>query len=242
MTQTLIGLDYAGVPCVKITKGNIDPATEPDSNVGSFLYNSKWSKDYKIAGIDLVSQVGASTFYPSGAGLSNYTKYAVRYTSARVDSQITYFRAGHFPDLNYSIPLVDLKARRISNGRFVSGQLQRLIYGPELSGARRNGVWYQPAETVFGWGTGMTVYYQSSTGSISSGTLVNSTFRSDDDTPDGESFYYNLSVWDLPGNNVPITDGAPVAPIADATVIRIDSAGARVAKPGFDLNNITRPS
>jgi len=242
MTQTLIGFDYAGVPCVKITKGDIDPANEPDSNVGSFLYNSKWAKDYKIAGIDLIPQVGSTTFYPSGAGLSNYTKYAIRNTSAKADTQQTYFRSGHFPDLNYAIPLVDIKARRITNDRFVSGQLQRLIYGPELSGARRNGVWYQPAETLFGWGTGMTVYYPSSTGSISSGTVINSTFRNDDDTPDGESFYYNLSLWDLPGNNVPITDGAPVVPIADATVIQIDNAGARVAKPGFDLNNITRPS
>lgn len=242
MTQTLIGFDYEGVPCVKITKGDIDAAMEPDSNVGSFLYNSKWAKDYKIAGIDMVSQVGATTFYPPGAGLSNYTKYAIRSTSAKADTQQTYFRSGHFPDLNYSIPLVDIKARRITNGRFVSGQLQRLIYGPEISGARRNGVWYQPAETAFGWGTGMTVYYPSSTGSLSSGTVINSAFRSDDDTPDGEAFYYNLSLWDLPGTNVPITDGAPIAPIAGATVIQIDSAGARVAKPGHDLNNITRPS
>lgn len=242
MSQTLIGLDYAGVPSVKITKGNIDPASEPDGNVGSFLYNSKWSKDYKIAGIDLMPQVGGDTFWPPGAGLSNYSKYSAPQFTARTDFQWNYFRSGHFPDLNYSIPLVDIKARRISNGRFVAGQLQRLIYGPELSGARRNGVWYQPAETAFGWGTGMTVYYQSGTGFIASGSVLGSTFRSDDNTPDGEAFFYNLSLWDLPGNNVPITDGAPVTPISGATVIQIDSAGARVAKPGFDLNNITRPS
>lgn len=242
MTQTLIGLDYAGVPCIKITKGDIDVANEPDENVGSFLYNSKWAKDYKLAGIDLMPQVGSATYLPPGAGESNYTKFSLPYTSARADTQVDYFRSGHFPDLHYSIPLVDVKARRISNGRFVSGQLQRLIYGPELSGARRNGVWYQPAETNFGWGTGLTVYYNSGTGSISSGTVVNNVFRNDDNTPDGESFYNNISLWDLPGNNVPITDGAPVAPIDGATVIKIDKTGARVAKPGFDLNNITRPS
>lgn len=242
MTVTMIGVDSLGVPAVKITKGNINPVTEPDANSASFYYNSKWSADYKIAGIDTIPQVGATTIYPGGSSLSNYQKYAVRSTSVRADTQRTYFRSTYFPDLKYTLPVVDIKARRIGNGRFVSGQLQRLIYGPELSGARRCGVWYQPAETAFGWGTGMTVFYDSSSGPIASGTVINSTFRDQDSTPDGESFYNNLTVWNLPGNNTAILDGTPLTPIQDAAVVRISSDGARVAKPGFDLDNITRPS
>lgn len=239
MTQTLIGLDYAGVPCVKITKGNIDAAMEPDSNVGSFLYNSKWAKDYKIAGIDLMPQVGGDTFWPPGAGLSNYSKYS-RALPTSLTTNVSYFRREHFPDLNYALPLVTYKAKRTTNGRFVEGQMQRVVSGPSISGSQRNGFLSQPTEALFGWGTGMTVYYQSSTGFISSGTAVQNVFYNGGNSAEG--FYYNLSLWDLPGSNVPITDGAPLAPVDGATVIRIDSTGARVAKPGFDLNNITRPS
>lgn len=242
MTVTMIGVDSLGVPAIKITRGNINPVTEPDSNVGSFYYNSKWAADYKIAGIDLIPQVGSNTFYPSGSSYGNFAKFAERYTSARVDSQSTYYRSTYFPNLSYTLPLIDVKARRISNGRFVNGQLNRLIYGAEISGARRNGIWSQPSRSFWGWATNYNVFYRSGSVNLSSGTLIYSTFRDLDNTPDGESFYNNLTVWNLPGNNTAIIDGSPLTPVSGATVVQIDSNGARVAKPGFNLLNITRPS
>lgn len=240
MTQMLFGDDYAGVPSVKITKGSIDPALEPDSNVGSFLYNSKWAKDYKLAGIDLMPYVGGPTFWPSGAGLSNYTKYT-EVSLPTGSGEASYFRNGHFPALDYSLPLVDIKAKRISNGRFIGSMVRELIWGPTISGTRRAGNWYTPSQQWFGWGAGMTVYYNDTTGYHAAGTVVRNYFS----WPGGveaEPFYNNIAVWNLPGDETAILDGSPPAPVSGQHVIEIDSAGVRVAKPGFDLRSIMRPT
>lgn len=237
MTQTLIGLDYEGVPAVKITKGSIDPAEEPDDNVGSFLYNSKWTKDYKIAGIDLMPQVGGPTFTPSGSGLSNYTKYTEPVGSFNINRQNSYFRNSYFPNLAYDLPLCEVKTKRISNGRFFGSVITEVLTGYD----RRAGNWRTPAREWFGWGTGMTVYYNAGSGYLGTGTVVTNDFV----WPSGqlnEPFYNNIVVWNLPGDSTAILDGSPPAPVSGATVIRVDSAGMRVAKPGFDLNSISRPT
>lgn len=231
MTQTLIGLDYAGVPAIKITKGSINPALEPDENVGSFLYNSKWAADYKVTGIELIPAVGGNTFVPAGSGLSNYTMY--REMTYPV-GQAAYIRKAHFPSLPYNYPLCDVKARRISNGRFIGSLVMQALSGYD----QRAGNWRTPGREWFGWGSDMTVYYNATTGYIDYGTHVLNYFSQ----PGGlttEAFYSNLVVWRLPGDEADIIDGAPQAPVSGAHLIEIDSAGVRIAKPGFDVRTAT---
>lgn len=237
MTQTMIGLDYEGVPCIKITKGDIDPGEEPDANVGSFLYNSKWTKDYKLAGIDLMPQMGADTFWPMGATLSNYTKYTERDAVFVNAFETSYFRNAHFPKLAYDLPLSELKAKRISNGRFVGAMVRESLTGYD----DRGGNWSTSGRAFSGWAKDLTVFYNSTSNVLGDGTLVINGFA----WPSGlltEPRYHNLVVWNLPGDETAILDGTPQPPIDGATVIQIDKSGARVAKPGFDLNNISRPS
>lgn len=237
MTQTLIGLDYAGVPAIKITKGSINPALEPDENVGSFLYNSKWAADYKIAGIELIPAVGGDTFVPAGSGLSNYTMY--RELSYPV-GQAAYIRKAHFPGLSYDFPLCDVKTKRTSNGRFVGSIVHEVLTG-NIGGTLRSGNWATAGKRWFGWGGEMTVYYNAAAGYLGYGSQVTNFFSQ----PSGityEEFYNNLVVWNLPGNSAAILDGTPQVPIDGAHVIEIDSAGMRVAKPGFDLRSISRPT
>jgi hypothetical protein len=235
MTQTLIGFDYEGVPAIKITKGDIDVASEPDENVGSFLYNSKWTKDYKIAGIDLMAYVGASTFWPSGSGLSNYTKYTEPYALSS-GGQASYFRSAHFPSLLYDLPLVDIKARKRSNGRFVGASMRESLHHYD----RRGGNWYTPTRGLTGWATGATVYYNSTSGYLGSGTVIRNYLNTGGE--DDPELFNHLVVWNLPGDETEILDGTPQPPVEGAHVIEIDSGGVRVAKPGFDLRNITRSS
>ncbi|UDF29397.1 UNVERIFIED_ORG: hypothetical protein LHK14_18065 [Roseateles sp. XES5] len=233
MTAVLFGFDYVGVQSLKITKGTINPVTEPDSNVGSFLFNSKWAADYKLTGIDMMGSVGADTFWPAGSGLVNYTKYSELTYPA---GQTSYFRKAHFPTLpfEYDLPLCEVKSRRISNGRFIGSLVSEVLSGYE----NRGGNWRTAGREWAGWGKGMTVAYNSTTGSISSGSVVTNYFSQ----PAGvtnEVFYNNLVVWRLPGDETAVLDGAPVAPVSGQHAIEIDSAGVRIAKPGFDARTAT---
>ena len=46
-------------------------------------------------------------------------------------------------------------------------------------------------------------------------------------------------IWRLPGNNVPIKDSSPKAPVAGQRVIEITPTACRVAKPGYDVRTAT---
>jgi hypothetical protein len=74
MTKTFIGVDSVGVPCVKITKGQIDPFSEPDADAGSFLYNSKWAKDIKINFLGSFSASYGDVYEPAGSASWDYKR------------------------------------------------------------------------------------------------------------------------------------------------------------------------
>lgn len=62
MTKTLIGLDYTGTACIKITKASFDPATTLDAEISKFYYSSKWAADCKVNAI----RTGATGTSPRG--------------------------------------------------------------------------------------------------------------------------------------------------------------------------------
>ena len=229
MKEVLFGRDYEGIQSIKITKDGIIAADEPDANVGSFLYNSKWMKDYKLAGIDLMPKMGADTFWPAGANASNYTKRSLPDTQGW--SEETWFRRDHFPGLLYDFPLCEVKSKRISNGRFVGSIVSEVLTGY----GDRGGRWRTSNASWFGWGSDLSVYQAT----IANGSQCLNWFTQ---VGTNEVFNNNLVVWNLPGDNTAIIDGVPQPPVDGATVIQIDKDGARVAKPGFDLNNISRPT
>jgi hypothetical protein len=228
MTQTMIGLDYEGVPCIKITKGDIDPGEEPDANVGSFLYNSKWTADLRLAGMDFMERKASDTMEPPGSTAATYTKRTIPWSLTNTDIS---FRNSHFPGLMYNLPLSDMKFRDISTGRFVGVRFNEALHHYD----RRGGNW-TTVPSWPGWGENWSAYQT---------TLNYGTFLQGLDFTGvtvGQPGARTLVVWNLPGDETAIIDGTPQEPIDGAPVIEIDSAGVRVAKPGFDLGNITRPT
>ena len=229
MTQTLIGIDYAGVPAVKITKGAINPATEPDSNVGSFLFNSKWAADIKMTGIDPVSVVGASQYIPAGTGQSNFQR-AVYKSGPSAPSQLNWFRNSYFSQLLYTLPLYDVKHTRISNGRFVGSIVLERLTGYD----ERAGNWVTGGNLEIGWCTGFNHTGNTFAGFVGNGTFTEN-FVSQPPGSDNEEFRKSLIIWRLPGDETAILNGSPLSPVEGQHVIEIDNTGMRVSKPGYDV-------
>lgn len=121
----MIGLDYEGVPCIKITKGDIDPGEEPDSNVGSFLYNSKWPANLRLAGMDFMPRKSSDTLEPSGSNVSTCTKRTYPGSFNRAD---VWFRNSHFQALAYDLPLAEIKYKDPSSGRFIGVSFNEALH------------------------------------------------------------------------------------------------------------------
>ncbi|MGX5719940.1 hypothetical protein [Shinella zoogloeoides] len=229
MTQTMIGLDYEGVPCLKITKGDIDPGEEPDANVGSFLYNSKWAADLRLSGMDFTIRKAVDTMEPPGSTNGTYTKRTIPYS---ISNNVIFIRNSRFPSLLYDLPLSDMKTRDLSTGRFIGVRFNETLHHYD----RRGGNW-QTISSWLGWGKDITA-------SASSTYLAYGTYITEDFTGvavEGRG-KQTLVAWNLPGDESPIFDGAPGTAPEGTPAIIIDNAGARVAKPGYDVNNITRPT
>lgn len=231
MTRTLIGLDYAGVPCVKITKGDFDPVTTPDSQVGAYFYNSKWSADVKVTYTWIIPDQPGTVYFPPGTGPSNYTFHSYSPSGSGAYSQQKFFRQSHFPNLPYNFPLFDVKSRRITNGRFIGEMVRK----SSMTGYQQRGTkWTSTAGSEMGWlenlsgvtttaGTMTGIYTQSMYATVGS----------------FEYFMKAVCVWRLPGDNTAILDGQPRAPIPGQQSIQISKDGVRAAKPGYDVNVAT---
>lgn len=236
MTKTLIGLDSQGVPCVKITKGSINPVTEPDVNTSSFLYNSKVAADVKLAATDSQPFVNGRAYLPSGANINSYKKAYDR--NSLNGAFLIAMRNTNFPDLPYTLPLFDLKTRRLSNGRYI-----------EISRVRREGsddnLGREPGYfETFDRGTSMWFENRPQTnaaaeqwvGAVGNGVLY---YGDRYASTDANQFEKELIVWRLPGDNTPIQDGAPKAPVPGQWSVQITKDFCRVAKPGYDVRNAT---
>ncbi len=228
MTRTLIGLDYAGVPCVKITKGDFDPVTTPDSQVGAFFYNSKWAADVKVTYTWIIPYQAGSIYYPPGAGSSNYS-FHTHSLSGSDYVQHKFFRQHHFPNLPYAFPLFDVKSRRISNGRFIGEMVRK----SSMTGYQQRGTkWTSSAGSEMGWLENYRNDTLPSAGTMT-GIYTQSIYQLVSST---EYFMKAVSVWRLPGDNTAIIDGQPKAPVPGQQSIQISKDGVRVAKPGYDVN------
>lgn len=236
MTKMLIGTDSVGAACVKITKGSINPVTEPDANRSSFYYNSKLATDVKLAATDSQPFVNGRAYLPSGTNINSYKK---AYDKNSLNGAfLIAMRNTNFPDLPYSLPLFDLKTRRLSDGRYI-----------EISRVRRDGSDDNLGQRTsyfetFDRGTSMWFENRPQTnaaaeqwvGAVGNGILY---YGDRYASTDANQFEKELIVWRLPGDNTPILDGMPKAPVAGQRSVEITKDFCRVAKPGYDVRTAT---
>ncbi len=219
MTQTLIGIDYAGVASVKVSTDAYDPATTPDTTYGAWLYNSKFDPIRYWGATTLTDAGGAPDvqYFPAGTNESNYELMITNFS-------LTYYnyRNSFFDGLHYAMPVFAKKIRSFS-GRF-SGRIVQQHFGFE----GRSGYFASSGAWSPGW-------YQN----YSNSGLLNA--LSGDGTWGYPKYDSNgnheadmvLQVWDLPGNADATLD-PPLAPVPGQTSVIIDSTTCRVAKPGYD--------
>nr|WP_250811686.1 hypothetical protein [Neorhizobium tomejilense] len=222
---------------MKITKGTIDPFSEPDSNKSSFLYNSKFTADVKIAGIDATPYApNADTYWPAGTGNANYMKKKQAYTFGSGGMNYIMIRNSYFGEaLPYDLPVYDLKYKRLSDGRYVENFRVYSESAEDNSGREagyrtmigwmNNGWWLNDGQTFYGnppLGKGIR-YYTSTFGNL-----------------DAAAYEVSLVVWRLPGNNVPLLDSVTPSPIAGLRTVEITKDFCRVAKPGYDTRTASR--
>lgn len=245
MTRTLIGLDSQGVPSVKITKGTIDPVTEPDGNASSFYFNSKWSADVKINTLEAVNiPAGTSQYLPSGSNVNTYLKAMadVNATFDQAEFEVC-IKNAWFDYMPYELPLFDIRWRRLSDNRYIefnrvessSGDGnggQEPEYYRTFDGGRA--AWWankvNPVDslerTYLGANPGNCLYYYP----------YDQTSRN---PRDSRSYQTTAVIWRLPGDNSPILDAEPKAPVSGQFSIQITSDFCRVAKPGYDVRTAT---
>lgn len=231
MTVVHMGPDSQGVSCVKIAKGNLDAYSTPDSQIGAWMYNSKWAADIKLSAVNPLPPVTVTTFRPVGSGAGNFTWY----TRANTQYEWTndhIIRAAHYmPALEYNMPLCDVLPVKSSNGRFVAGQLMHSTLGFEERGGvssmrgRNHDGWYE------GWYTG-----RNDIAAVDYAINIRSSFQLSDMSA---AYQQRLVLWRLPGDDTPIKDGAPKAPVIGQDSVQINSAACRVAKPGYDVRYAT---
>ena len=230
MTRTLIGLDYEGVPCVKITRGALDPVTTPDGEVGAFLYNSKLAADIKMTTIMTLTYAGANYAEPTGSSYADATHIFTRPGSLAYGQH--YVTAEHVGSL-YSLPLFDVKGQRVDNGRFVGTSVVDSYTGYQ----DRGGVWaINSAYNCEGWKKDYNFYVY---GWIAK---ANCAVVQSWETSYTDAMRYvrnKLVVWRLPGDETAILNGSPQAPVVGQRSIEITSSACRVAKPGFDVRTAT---
>jgi hypothetical protein len=232
----LIGTDSTGAACVKITKGGINPVTEPDANKSSFYYNSKVAADVKLAATDSQPFVNGRAYLPSGTNVNSYKKAYEK--NSLNGTFIIAMRNTNFPDLPYSLPVFDIKTRRLSNDRYI-----------EISRVRREGsddnLGREPGYfETFDRGTSMWFENRPQTsadagpwfGAVGNGILY---YGDRYASTDANQFEKELIVWRLPGDNTPIENGNPKAPVAGQRSVEITKDFCRVAKPGYDVRTAT---
>ncbi|WP_174800674.1 hypothetical protein [Martelella limonii] len=221
MSQTFIGIDYEGVPSVKISIDSHDPATTPDTVYGAFLYNSKFDP-IRYWGAVTISDAGnapLSQYFPAGTNKNNY-----QLLISKPSTTSYWFRNSYFAGLHYSQPVFQQK-RKTFSGRY-SGKVVQQPFGFESRSGyfASSGAWSDP------WYANYNNFAFNDVGYVGYGTTAQPNYASNG-SPESNMV---LEVWDLPGNADPILD-PPRAPVSGQTSIFIDSTTCRVAKPGYDV-------
>ncbi|MAZ84115.1 MAG: hypothetical protein CME90_10985 [Hoeflea sp.] len=143
MPELFIGIDYEGVPCLKITRDSADDAsTTPDSEREKFAYNSKDGALAEIADIaspvvdvsDAAEWGNVRTivyseytqekiyFSPPTSNEYTYERAAVRAVAGGVESPdgLLFYSTRYFDNLVYNCPMLSDACRLRSTGRFTS--------------------------------------------------------------------------------------------------------------------------
>ncbi|QRY68206.1 hypothetical protein JVX98_07930 [Ensifer sp. PDNC004] len=241
MARWRIGNDYTGSAAVKVMKNNADdPYSTPDSERWKFLYNSKLPK-VNIADMELcnvISRPGLNdgavyNYHPAGSNSSNYQKCE----GSGGGMSEWFYRNSAFPTLRYNVPLFDWKAKK---GGGSNRYNQQMVHWTD-SGSyyRGQGGFYAVGNYAqVGWVEGFTGSV-SQYGSMAYGALTRITAR---DTIDAFNKFLSrdkrLIVWNLPGNNVPLDEAAPLAPNGTKT-FKITPQALVIAKPGFHVDTAT---
>lgn len=234
MSRVLIGKDYEGVACVKVTKDAYDPVTTLDSVVGAFLYNSKTAADMKITAVLDPAVIFADAtapgakYYPAGSVNSNAE--AATYVQNGIPAVNGVVRQVFTGEKFYNLPFFDVKTFDSNLGMFVQAKYRRSTYGTQNRGIEylmsSGGEWYSDFNsTSQTWWTG-----------TKDDTITLSWAK-------GGSYGYERQiavVWRLPGINTPILNGTPASPVAGQYSVQIQSDFCRVAKPGYDVRTATK--
>ncbi|MGV2106668.1 hypothetical protein ACQZ4X_11440 [Agrobacterium vitis] len=222
MTKTLIGLDYTGTACIKITKGAFDPATTSDAEISKFYYSSKWAADCKVNAIR-TGATGTSPrgYYPSA---SSWTWWS----SGNGDGGYQdIYKKSYFTGLIYDLPLYDRK-RVDANGFYTHMQMLEMYFGTN----DRTQVWKlgDGGAYLMGWAVANATYTFTGYFGATVKPAESSIWLSGTD---------KLVVWQLPGDETAIQNGTPQAAVSGQPQIIISSTDLRVSKPGFDVNTAT---
>ncbi len=231
MTKTLIGLDYAGVGCIKITKGTYDPVTTNDSLADRFLFNSKWSKDVKLSDLKVrsLNTTPGPTYTPSS---SNWTKFHAYYN----EEQNEVFTNAYFSNMLYAFPLYDIKVVDSSTGRSIERVIEKTLSGYD----DRGGEWRLRSARQSGWLAADATYTFSGYFAANLNPQQPSIRLNDFNKPSVSLTDLNhLIIWRLPGDNTAIIDGTPQAAVAGQQQVRITATECKVSKPGFDVRTAT---
>ncbi len=236
MTQTLIGIDSTGTGCLKITKGNLDPITTPDSDAGAFLYNSKFSVNPTINSYTREPFRGGEYNYPLGSSPQTATFRSWQRNTSFAVNDVFYTRF-NFPSLNYDFPLFSVLQRSVADGYYDFGGVITTTNGYQNTGIRTATKPHR-VNGVFGWkqNAQLNSIYQADLTYSNVLDFVNTY-----DASEGSSSIYSyltndLLIWNLPGDGAGIIDAPALSPVPGMKAISLTSAGLRVAKPGYDVD------
>lgn len=217
MTKTLIGLDYAGAACVKITTGTNDPVTTLDTDISKFLFNSKWAADVKVHAVfvPVLNTTAGPVYLPSSGAWTYWHLYA-----NSIQEEI--YKKSHFGSVLYDFPLFEIKL--LINGRYNQARMwqDRLGYNDTTT------QWLQRRAWTYGWlDAGATYLYS------------NNTIAPGETNVASRSGLNPILIFRLPGDNTAIQNGTPQAPVGGQPAISIGPTALKVAKPGFNVNTAT---
>ncbi|OLP44654.1 hypothetical protein [Rhizobium oryziradicis] len=231
MTKTLIGLDYTGTACVKITKGSYDPVTTPDGEVSKFLYSSKWAADCKIAALFRGLPQGAG-YYPSPQNWNYYISYGHPPSAGETTVEFNIIQKSYFPDLLYDYPLHIIKSYD-ANGYDITNRVWSFVLN---AGYAQTYVWQTAngSSNNVGWvSPGSTFGVLAAGGAWTTVTATQTAIASNMDF--SGSSQISMAVFNLPGDDAGIQNGEDRPPVAGQPQIIINSSTLKVSKPGFDV-------
>lgn len=228
MTKMGIGIDYANVGCVKVTRGSFDPLVTNDSERWKFIFNSKWAKDVRVGHTQVNWRNLPRGFYSINQN-NDLWSAGSQYSGGNRDYEIM---AGNLFGIGssviYNLPL--FQSSRIEGGQYV-GRRKTITFlgsGDETKVFTiADGTSAQAVAFNATWGA-----YGANAGDY---TVINMSGRSSSVQDASAAF----SVWNLPGDETEIENGVERPAVSGQPQVIITPSALRVSKPGFNANVAT---